>query len=247
MRTTQKRGERMIDVKKQRGVVLAMGVFMLTALLGIVGNGLMGHGFHAQYSISQYIGFATWSALLFGVGNVIMIATVARFLYSVGEAWEMPRGFYWLVVLMATGLVGVSVIPAGYFDDLGLGGVPTEIHTMCARLMFVTMIIIAAMLAVARPASKWTRRAFGLYVVYGVICALAYLTEAPWFMRGILMFEATFLLGFLFACAGMRGKQEHPVPSGLASGVREQIRGRQASKSNKVNSKSGKDKDGKRC
>ena len=85
MRTTQKRGERMIDVKKQRGVVLAMGIFMLTALLGIVGNGLMGHGFHAQYSISQYIGFATWSALLFGVGNVIMIATVARFLYSVGE------------------------------------------------------------------------------------------------------------------------------------------------------------------
>lgn len=198
----------MIDTKKQRGVVLAIGIFMLTSLIGIVGNALMGHGFHAQYSISQYIGFATWSALLFGVGNAVMIATVARFLYSVGEAWHLPRGYYWLVVLMAVGLVGLSVCPAGYFDNLGLGRIPTEFHTTCARLMFLTMIIIAAIFAACKKAGSWTRRAFGLFVVYGVICALAYMTEAKWFMRGILMFEASFLMGFLFACAGMRGRGE---------------------------------------
>ena len=38
MRTTQKRGERMIDVKKQRGVVLAMGGFDPSAGAGVTAD-----------------------------------------------------------------------------------------------------------------------------------------------------------------------------------------------------------------
>ena len=198
----------MLDTNKQKNVILATGVFMLTALLAVIINSINGHGFNLTYTISKYVGFETWSAVLFCLGNIFVVAAVAAFLYSVGRAWRLPMWFYWMVVVMAVALLGASIFPSGYFNERGLGLLPTRTHEFCARIMFLNMLLIAVTFVLCKKASLGTRKMFALFAIYGAIAMVGYLTGAEWFTRLSLIFESAYLLCFLLALTGMRGADE---------------------------------------
>lgn len=191
----------METVARKRGLMLgAIGLFVLTATLAVVINTLAGYGFHLEYSISRYVGLETWSAVLFALGNFLVAAWIAQYLDYLGRIWEMPRWFFWVIVVMVAALVGLSVCPLGYFDRApGVKSMPTLVHELASRLMFSMMMVVAAAMLVKGKIGTAGGVAF---LVYGVLCVLGYLLKAPWFMNMMLIFESGYLLGFMVLCWG---------------------------------------------
>lgn len=181
---------------KQRGLMLgALGVFLTTAMLALIFNSQK-VGFTASYSISRYVGLETWSALLFGFGNVIVAALMVRYLYLVGRAWQMGWWYFVIIVIMAIGLLGLSICPLGYFGEIGVS--PTDrIHEICSRGMFACMLVTAVAFGISRHSAPFTRWCCGFYALYGIICAISYLVQVPWFRALILYFEAFYIMGFM--------------------------------------------------
>lgn len=182
----------------------AIVTFLTTVLAAIVFNStLMGHGFHSEYSISRYVGLETWSAVLFGLGNVLALILMLYYLYEMGESLKMPRVYFWLVILMAIGLIGLSACPVGYFDLPGTAyasSAPSRIHEICSRLMFLAMLLSQALVAVIGLADKRTRILAAVFAVYGLICIFGYFSKSAWFLNALLFFETMYLLGFMVVC-----------------------------------------------
>lgn len=200
-----------ISWKEKRGIILAAGVFLLTALMAIIGNSLLGYGFQPTFSISHYVGLETWSAVIFAAGNFVVAFFMLYYLFLVGEKWGFRKWFFWVIVLMAIGLIGLSMCPIGYYDLEGAGwatSAPSRVHEICSRGMFVMMLIISARFASAQAVSKGTKVASLVFLLYGLFCVYGYLGGAGWFARHILLFESGYLLGFLALCLGLQGKEE---------------------------------------
>lgn len=186
---------------------LTMAIFAVTMLAAVVGNSLMGYGWHINYSISRYVGLETWSAMLFALGNFVVAGLIGRYLYQVGEAWQMPRWFYWVVVLLAAGLVGLSVCPLMYFDHNGIKSTPTMVHEICSRTMFAGMLVVAGTLLTRRGLNKVTKVYAAVFVVYGLLCCVGYLTKAGWFIGLMLFCEAAYIWGFMGLCIMIRERR----------------------------------------
>lgn len=179
---------------------LAMAVFVLTATLAVAVNSLTGYGLHLDYSISRYVGLETWSALMFALGNFVVAVAMLYYMYEVGQAWRMPRVFYWCVIIMAMALIGLSVCPIGYFDPAGAvygTSAPSLIHHTCSRIMFVMMLVVVMMVVLSTRAHRETKYWGIMYLVYGIVCVLGYFTKADWFQGAMLIFESLYLLGFM--------------------------------------------------
>ncbi len=197
-------------VKKKWLMGLALGVFLTTSLAAIIGNTLLGKGFHLEYSISRYVGSATWSAVLFALGNVVVAISMLYFFYQLAETWKLPRVFNWLVVIMAIALLGLSVCPVGYFDLPGTAyasSTISQIHEVCSRTMFVMMLLATLLMVVARTASRATKVEGVLYIIYGAICVWAYFAKLRWFFAGLLIFESLYLVMFMVFCLACRSRR----------------------------------------
>lgn len=192
----------MPDVKR-RWMLEAIAIFVVTAGLAVIINSLVGYDFHTEYSISRYVGLETWSAMLFAVGNFVVAYAILQYLYALGEAWRMSKWFYWVAVIMAIALIGLSMCPVGYFDPEWASygaSAPSRIHELCSRIMFAAMLFVTVAVALRRSTSKETRIANLVFIVYGGICLMGYLTKASWFTSAMLLFESLYLLSFMILC-----------------------------------------------
>lgn len=197
----------MIRVQK-KGMLVAIGVFLGTSLLAVVVNSLS-YGWHLGYSISRYVGLEAWSTLIFALGNVVVSGLFGGYLYTISEAWRMPKWFYVLVVLTIVALLGLSACPIGYFDAPGAeygSSVPSVVHQICSRLMFTCMLIMAFVWQWCGNIEMSSRRWCATFVLYGVFCAIAYLLRADWFFQMTLIFESAYILSFMILCWGLRSK-----------------------------------------
>lgn len=199
-----------IAPEKRRMILVAMTVFVVTAGLAVILNStLWGHGFHLEYSISRYVGLEAWSAILFALGNLVVAGYLSSYLYYLAENWQLPRWFNWLVVIMAATLIILSVCPVGYFDPApGMKSMPTWAHEISSRTMFLVMLLVMVVLMLCGRAQAGTRRYALIFATFGVIYVCAYLVRAEWFMDLLLIFESSYLLGFMALCLMCRSKDE---------------------------------------
>lgn len=193
---------------KRESMVNALTVFMSTALIAIVANSINGYGFHLNYSISRYVGLEAWSSLMFGISNVIVAVLMARYLWSLGRTWKMWKIYYVVVVVMIVMLLGLSICPIGRFDNIYQGepGPVSIVHEYCSRIMFSMMIVTAFFWVISGRVGRKTWWAAVLYVMMGMVYALAFVAERAWLRSGMLIFESSFLIGFMVLCLFARGK-----------------------------------------
>lgn len=206
---------------KRRWMLEVILLFVSTASLAVIVNSLLGYGFHTEFSISRYVGLETWSAIVFALGNFVVAYLMVQYLYALGEAWKMSRWFYWLVVVMAIALIGLSVCPVGYFDSEWASygtSAPSRIHELCSRLMFAMMLFVTMAVALRRDTSKETRFANLIFVAYGLLCLFGYLTKGAWFVNALLFFESSYLLSFMVLCLFARRSVVRRVRKGAENG-----------------------------
>lgn len=197
--------------EEKRPVVVAILAFVLTTVTVVAVNTYLHRAFMPDYSISRYVGTETWSAVVFALSNLVVAFCTLMYLYRVGEKWKFWRPYYWVVIMMMVGLIGLSACPIGYFDLPGQGyatSAPSRIHEVCSRLMFVCMLTVTAIVLFCNRASRATRLAAAIYVAYGAVCVFGYATTAPWFLQHTLLFESCYLFGFLAFCLGMQGRRK---------------------------------------
>lgn len=197
----------MITKYQRKWMLMAIGIFLTTALLAIIINSLR-YGWHWGYSISRYVGLETWSAVLFALGNVVVAGLFGKYLYTVGRAWRMPKWFYVLVVIMAAALLGLSACPIGYFDPVGAEfgtSAPSYIHKVCSRLMFACMLVMAFVWQWSNVVQLKIRRWCVTFVAYGIFCVLGYCLGSSWFFPAMLVFESVYILGFMVLCWRLQG------------------------------------------
>lgn len=211
----QMRAAREIEVvkmPKKSGLWLALGVFLVTAGLGVTINSFVfGRGLRLGWSISRYVGCETWSAVLFALGNFLVVAMVGRYLWKLGDKWHMLRIYYYCAFLMCAGLILLSIFPVGYFDSVAGKSVISYAHEISSRTMFIAMMLMAAMLAGNWRASAQTRALCMAYLVYAVFCVTGYLTDGSWFTPLILIYESVYIATFpmlLVACRTGKGLRE---------------------------------------
>lgn len=198
-------------------IITALTVFLVTAFVAIIVNStLLGHGFHLEYSISKYVGLETWSAVMFAIGNCFVTALFGRYLWKLGEAWAMPRLFYYLIIVMVAGLLGLSFCPSGYCDFDGQKSLITWMHEICSRTMFVAMMSEAALIAIWKKAGRLAHAVCVSYVVYAIICIIGYFTKGEWFLPLVMVYETIYLAMFMIMLAfcGLRDA-EAPDKSNL--------------------------------
>lgn len=193
--------------KRRVWMWLAMLVFVLTASGAILVNSFwLGDGLHFSYSISKYVGSATWSVVIFALGNVLVARWMAKYLYSLGRSWKFSRWFFWAVVVMAVALLGLSAFPTYYFDLGTAKSLISFVHEICSRLMFAVMLVVAMRLALTGMASWGSRRRSAEFVLYGLLCIFGFFSKAEWFAAWLLVFESCYLLGFMALCLGLKDK-----------------------------------------
>ena len=199
-----------VNSSKKRLVLYAAVAFALTSVAAIVVNSLLGHGWHIEYSISRYVGLETWSALVFFLGNLVVAGCVLYYLEYIAEIWGLPRWFNWLVVIMLITLLVLSACPIGYFDLPGAAygtSAPSNLHGICSRMMFCSMILAGAVFALTTKATKHTRIMAGIFVAYGLLCVYGYFMKASWLASGLVFFEWSFLMAFLGLCGILKSKK----------------------------------------
>lgn len=191
-------------------VVGAMGSFLGTAFLIIALNSTVGrYGFHADYTISRYVGLEHWSAIVFFLSNIFVTILIGRYLFLLGAAWKMPKLFYVLTVIMAVMLVGLSAFPIGLFDVNGTTSIISWAHQITSRGMFITMLLIAMMIVACRRAGAVAHIANILFILFAVVFVVGFLTKAPWFLSHAMAYETAYLLGFMIAMALCDERPEH--------------------------------------
>lgn len=190
-------------------IVGAMMVFVGTAFLGIAVNSVIfRHGFYTEWSISHYVGLEIWSAILFTLGNIFVTIFMGRYLWQLGEAWKMPRVFYWLIVVLVVTLLGLSFCPSGMFDEGDSTSIITWIHILTSRGMFIAMMLVAAMIVISRHANALAHLVNVLYLIYAVVCIVGFMTEAEWFMSNVMVFETLYIMAFMTALAFCDDRRE---------------------------------------
>lgn len=190
------------------GLYAALAVFLVTATLGVVVNSFaFSKGFNLHWSVSRYVGSELWSAILFALGNGVVVAMVMKYLWGLGEAWKMPRVYYYCSFVMAVGLIWLSVCPVGFCDIEGQKSLVSLLHEWSSKLMFIMMMLVAAMLAGSRRASAGTKAMCIAYVVYGIFCVAGYLTNGCWFTPLVLIYETVYIATFPLMLAGCETKR----------------------------------------
>lgn len=180
----------------------ALAVFLGTAFLAIAINStVFNYGFHWEYSISHYVGLELWSVIVFALGNCFVTLFMSRYLWLMGKSLAMPRIFYWLIIFLAASLLGLSLFPSGFADVGDTVSLVTQVHVYTSRLMFIIMMIVAGMIAARKRLKKVARICNLLYVFYAWFCMYGFMTEAGWFMPWVMIFETTYILGFMSVLA----------------------------------------------
>ncbi len=187
---------------ESKWMVGAILVFVVTATIAVVLNSTVGgYGWHTNWSISRYVGLEAWSAIMFALGNCVVAALMGRYLWRLGERWKMPKVYYILVLVMAVALLWLSFCPVGFFDVGGENSTISLMHVLSSRMMFISMMLIAMIIVMCRRAGMVAHALNVGFLVYAIFCVIGELSRADWFVPLTLIFESTYLLGFMVIMA----------------------------------------------
>lgn len=189
-----------------RQVLVGLVVFVTMVVLVVTINSLT-HGFDFAWSISRCVGLELWSVILFTLGNVLVTAVMARVLWKIGEAWEMPRPYYYCAFAMCVALIWLSVCPIGFCDVNGERSIVSWLHMLASRTLFVMMAIVAAMILRNKKASALTQGVGAAYFCYAIFCVIGHVMQAGWFLPETLIFESTYIVGFLVLLLFCKSKE----------------------------------------
>lgn len=198
-----------LTLPNARLIWTALAIFLVTSLTAIIVNATaFGHGLVLEKSISRYVGYETWSAVMFAIGNIFVGLFVAKYLWRLGEVWKMPRVFYYCIVTMVVALWALSVCPVGFCDFDGHISLVSRIHEVSSRLMFLVMMLMAAMIAFSERTSVAAHVASAAFAAFAVICVVGYFSEAGWFTIWTMIYETLYLAGFMvmLGVCGVRKK-----------------------------------------
>ena len=122
-------------------ILQALAVFSGVVLALVLTYVMRDGGFHMEYSISRYVGREWWSAVIFALGNFVIVWEVYRYTRTVWK--EYGKVWLGLMVVMLVCYVGLSLCPLGLFDsDIETLGAVSVLHQIFARGMFITMAVI---------------------------------------------------------------------------------------------------------
>ena len=172
-------------------------IFILTAWSSIIINSMMGVGWRFDYSISRYVGSGVWSSVLFAAGNLFVSAFIGGFLWRLGENWKLKRWFYYVIVVMVVGLIGLSFCPLGICDFDGKISTVSWLHQIFSRLMFVMMLLAVMIIVWQQRAGVVARMVGGFFVVYGIVCAMGMMCHQSWFEQRVLIYETLYFMFFM--------------------------------------------------
>lgn len=203
-------------VKAEKGlqkwlIGYAFLIFIATAWSAIIINSAIKVGWRLDYSISRYVGSGVWSSVLFATGNLLAAGFIGGFLWKLGEMWRLKRWFYYVIVVMVVGLLGLSFCPLGICDFAGNISTVSWLHQIFSRLMFVTMLLAAVIIVWEPRAGTVARLVGGYFVAYGLVCAMGMLCHQDWFEQRVLIFETlyfVFFMAFLLILPQSEGSQQ---------------------------------------
>ena len=179
-------------------MLAALTIFLTTAALAIILNATVGgYGWHVGWSISKYVGLELWSVIMFAVGNCFVAALMGSYMWQLGQRWGMPKFYYVLILMVVVALLAVSFCPFGFCDVGGAKGIVTRAHEFSSRSLFVIMMVIAAMIAIYQRVNRLTMVLNVAFVIFAICSVVGDLTKAAWFTPLILIYETSYLLGFM--------------------------------------------------
>jgi len=193
---------------KKSCLIIALAIFLITAMMAVMVNSfVVGYGLSTGRSISRYVGYEVWSAVVFAIGNFFVSGVMGVFLWRLGKLWEMPRIYYYCVFLMVLGLITLSVCPIGLYDVGEQKSVVSLVHELSSRTMFIMMMIAAGLMAIKPYGTKVSRVLCVIYVFYGLVCVFGYLGNEVWFESRVLIFEILYIVGFVVMLLCQRDKR----------------------------------------
>lgn len=197
-----------MNMPSKKGLVVGLLVFATTTLLAIGLNSfVLGYGFQTVRSVSRYVGFEEWSAVMFALGNFVTAGMTMAFLWKLGELWKMPRIYYYIGFLMGIGLIWLSACPVGFFDSVEGKSVISFMHEIASRTMFLMMLLVAVLLAMKKSYATKTSRGLALaFALYGVICVIGYFTRSGWFMPYFMIYEVSYIVAFELLLIAQKSK-----------------------------------------
>lgn len=199
---------------KKWPILAALGTFLvgggIAVARGILSEAYLGRAqaWALGNTISYYVGTTTETAVLFAALNFVTVGLMGYYLLQMGQAWLMPRIYYYLVVILAVAFVWLSVCPVYYADFLGHVSLVSRMHEVASRTMFVTMALIVLVMILNREVSVSTRWLGVAYLVLAVVSILGYLTHGAWFMPAILIWESGYIFAFLALMVAARRRGE---------------------------------------
>lgn len=197
------RGRMMLSAK--RGLLASLVLFVMVSMMIVIANSLSGYGLHWDYSISKYVGLELWSSITFVLSNIIVAAVVGRYAWKLGVSWRMPRIYFYCVFVMVVALIWLSMCPTALCDFDGKISLISWMHHISSRTMFLMMLIVGVMLMFTKRADERSRTWSAIFVAYGVVCMLGYLTNGSWFV--LLVWESLYIDSFLVMLLMQGGKQ----------------------------------------
>ena len=187
--------------KARRKLLVAGGLFwaVVGAVLLLNGRNCLeaARPWFIGNSISWYVGSRVWSALIFAISNAIVAILMSQFLWALGEYWQMPRPYFFFIVLLVISLVWLSVFPLGFFDQADAKSLISSLHEAGSRTMFGSMAVVAIFLATRVRTHKVLHGALVLFPFYALVCAVAFLTKNAAFYSAILIFESLYIFLFM--------------------------------------------------
>lgn len=160
--------------------------------------------------------------MLFAAGNLFVSAFIGGFLWRLGENWKLKRWFYYVIVVMVVGLIGLSFCPLGICDFDGKISTVSWLHQIFSRLMFVMMLLTVMIIVWQQRAGVVARMVGGFFVVYGIVCAMGMMCHQSWFEQRVLIYETLYFMFFygVFVNLATVGKEFAGVRYSIAQGLK---------------------------
>jgi len=180
-------------IRQRRGAIFATMLFFAVSCFVVIVYGLRIGGIDWARSISNHVGLAVYSSILFAVANTVVAVLIARHVNRLCETHCFSK--VWLVLAAA---IVLSLLIVSYFPFTGEGVWNSVIHRAATWTMF-GMMVLFTMVTLLSIRTRFLMVAGGTFAVYGIVCLLLVVFFTTFFWNHILVIESSFiLLAFLF-------------------------------------------------
>lgn len=174
-------------------VILATALFFVASGFVVAWHGLKIGGVELALSISRHVGLETYSCILFGLANTVVVGLLVHHVNYLFDKHGLPKIWLVLIAAMATALLITS-----YFPFTIEGAWNSVLHRAASWTMF-GMAVLFSLVTLGIMRTRMLAAVSGVLSVYGAICLL-WVTRFPdFFWNYVLIIESAFIfLIFLF-------------------------------------------------